>query len=135
MNGFKFCMSECNTLVINNEDRESFALGHMILNEVMCIGQTLRNFLPQSCYPIIDAMMARMYSNEATIYLSLEKFDDALYCATHALKLDSNCSQAHRVRADIHLRKSDFNTAMDDLEVCTFHFVSRKSCKCDHRKY
>merc|ERR1712218_3235 len=100
MNAFKFCMRASNQLVINNQSRTYYELGHLILNEVISIAQTLRyHFSGPSNEDVFDRMLAIMYCNLGSIYLHQNKYNDALFCANEALEMDINCIQSHRIRA------------------------------------
>eukprot|EP01083_Nonionella_stella_P076259 207728_1 len=115
MRAFKFCLDASNELVIANESRTYYELGHLICHEVISMASTLRYHYDLFADEL-DSMLAIMHCNLASIYLYCAKYKLALYAANVALKYDINCVQSHRIRAEYYIKYAgDSNCALNDL--------------------
>eukprot|EP01083_Nonionella_stella_P195315 719538_1 len=115
MRAFKFCVDASNELVIANESRTYYELGHLICHEVISMASTLRYHYDLFADEL-DSMLAIMHCNLASIYLYCAKYKLALYAANVALKYDINCVQSHRIRAEYYIKYAgDSNCALNDL--------------------
>lgn len=72
------------------------------------------NIIIASNNPASNGDLAILYRNQALIYTTLAKYDDALLTVNKALQIDPNYIQAYQTRADIYISLKNYEKAKAD---------------------